>query len=195
VSGRLGAAWAALSATSVSDVSEFKHLWTQGGLERTDDDVELLGRATVEGGPVGRVWSGCTDSQEVEEFWRCLESGGRRIGPLLAAMLSDLTAALALRTLGLRRFLALVSRLVASSSWGSSPSDCPSTSRRPDGYELVALRVRLEFVCQAAIGSWTKSRQWDTHRTWFSSARSTRCSPAKVNGVWPANDAWLRAAL
>jgi len=60
VSGRLGAAWAALSATSASDVSEFKHLWTQGGLERTDDDVELLGRATAEGGPVGRVWSGCT---------------------------------------------------------------------------------------------------------------------------------------
>jgi hypothetical protein len=49
--------------------------------------------------------------------------------------------------------------------------------------------------CQAATGSWTKSRQWETQRTWLSSARATVCPPAKANGVWPSNDAWLRAAL
>ena len=48
---------------------------------------------------------------------------------------------------------------------------------------------------QAATGSWTRSRQWETQRTLFSSARATVCPPAKVNGVWPSNDAWLRAAL
>ena len=49
--------------------------------------------------------------------------------------------------------------------------------------------------CQAATGSWTRSRQWETQRTWFRSAGATVCPPAKVNGVWPSNDAWLRAAL
>ena len=49
--------------------------------------------------------------------------------------------------------------------------------------------------CQAATGSWTKSRQWETQRTLFSSARATMCPPAKVNGVWPFNDAWLRTSL
>jgi hypothetical protein len=48
---------------------------------------------------------------------------------------------------------------------------------------------------QAATGSWTRSRQWETQRTLFSSARATVCPSAKVNGVWPSNDAWLRAAL
>jgi hypothetical protein len=37
--------------------------------------------------------------------------------------------------------------------------------------------------------------QWETQRTLFSSARATVVSPAKVNGVWPSSDAWLRAAL
>ena len=49
--------------------------------------------------------------------------------------------------------------------------------------------------CQAATGSWTKSRQWETERTLFSSARATMWPPAKVNGVWPFNDAWLRTSL
>jgi hypothetical protein len=31
----------------------------------------------------------------------------------------------------------------------------------------------------------TKSRQWETQRISFSSARATVCPPAKVNGVWP----------
>ena len=48
---------------------------------------------------------------------------------------------------------------------------------------------------QAATGSWTKARQWETERTLFSSARATMCPPAKVNGVWPFNDAWLRTSL
>ena len=49
--------------------------------------------------------------------------------------------------------------------------------------------------CQAATGSWTKSRQWETQRTLFSSARATMCPPTKVDGVWPFNDAWLRTSL
>ena len=49
--------------------------------------------------------------------------------------------------------------------------------------------------CQAATGSWTKARQWETERTSFSSARATMCRPAKGNGVWPFNDAWLRTSL
>jgi hypothetical protein len=40
------------------------------------------------------------------------------------------------------------------------------------------------------------SRQWETHRTWFKSAWTTVRRPlVKVTGVWPSNDAWLRAAL
>jgi hypothetical protein len=39
------------------------------------------------------------------------------------------------------------------------------------------------------------SRQWETQRTLFSSARATVCPPAKANGGRPSNDAWLRAAL
>ena len=49
--------------------------------------------------------------------------------------------------------------------------------------------------CQAATGSWTKSRQWEIQRTLFSSVRATVWPPAKVNGVWPFNDAWLRTSL
>ena len=44
-------------------------------------------------------------------------------------------------------------------------------------------------------GSWTKSRQWETQRTLFRSARATMRPPTKVNGVWPFNDAWLRTSL
>ena len=60
-------------------------------------------------------------------------------------------------------------------------------------FSAVACPSRIR--CQAATGSWTRSRQWETQRTLFSSARATVCPPAKVNGVWPSNDAWLRAAL
>ena len=65
-----------------------------------------------------------------------------------------------------------------SSEHSGSVSTCPS-------------RIR----CQAATGSWTKSRQWETQRTLFSSARATMCPPTKVDGVWPFNDAWLRTSL
>ena len=60
----------------------------------------------------------------------------------------------------------------------ATPATCPS-------------RIR----CQTATGSWTKSRQWETQRTLFSSARATMWPPAKVDGVWPFNDAWLRTSL
>ena len=66
---------------------------------------------------------------------------------------------------------------------------------------LVPLRWSLlatcpsRIRCQPATGSWTKSRQWETQRTLFSSARATMWPPAKVDGVWPFNDAWLRTSL
>jgi len=50
-------------------------------------------------------------------------------------------------------------------------------------------------LSRAATGSWTRLLQWETQRTLFSSAQATLCPPAKVSGVWPSNDAWLRAAL
>ena len=59
----------------------------------------------------------------------------------------------------------------------------------------------IDYTCpsrirgQAATGSWTRSLQWETRRTWFRSAGTTVFSPAKVSGVWPSNDAWPRAAL
>ena len=46
--------------------------------------------------------------------------------------------------------------------------------------------------CQAATGSWTKARQWETERTLFSSARATMCPPARVNGVWPVGGELVR---
>ena len=60
----------------------------------------------------------------------------------------------------------------------ATPATCPS-------------RIR----CQTATGSWTKSRQWETQRTLFSSARAPMWPPTKVDGVWPFNDAWLRPSL
>ena len=60
----------------------------------------------------------------------------------------------------------------------ATPATCPS-------------RIR----CQTATGSWTKSWQWETQRTLFSSARATMWPPTKVDGVWPFNDAWLRTSL
>ena len=49
--------------------------------------------------------------------------------------------------------------------------------------------------CQAATGSWTKSRQWEAERTLFSSARATHVSAGEGQHVWPFNDAWLRTSL
>jgi hypothetical protein len=37
---------------------------------------------------------------------------------------------------------------------------------------------------QSATGSWRRSLQWETHRTWFRSAGATVCLPANVSGVW-----------
>ena len=61
----------------------------------------------------------------------------------------------------------------------------------PDHVDTCPSRIR----CQAATGSWTRSRQWETQRTWFRSAGATVCPPANVSGVWPSNEAWQRAAL
>ena len=60
---------------------------------------------------------------------------------------------------------------------------------------IADVRDAVRAYHEAAMGSWTRSRQRETQRTLFSSARATVCSPAKVNGVWPSSDAWLRAAL
>ena len=66
--------------------------------------------------------------------------------------------------------------------------------RYDTGRPRAAIRLRISqprttcpsrIRCQAATGSWTKSRQWETQRTLFSSARATVRPPAKVNGVWP----------
>jgi hypothetical protein len=67
----------------------------------------------------------------------------------------------------------------------------PNTARGAHGRLTRPSRIRR----QAATGSWTRSRQWETQRTLFSSARATGSPAAKVNGVWPSSDAWLRAAL
>ena len=67
----------------------------------------------------------------------------------------------------------------------------PQITHRP----LATLTCPSRIRCQAATGSWTKSRQWETQRTLFSSARATMCPPTKVDGVWPFNDAWLRTSL
>ena len=49
--------------------------------------------------------------------------------------------------------------------------------------------------CQAATGSRTRSRQWETHCRWLKSAGATVCPRTNVSGVWPFNDAWQRAVL
>jgi hypothetical protein len=59
------------------------------------------------------------------------------------------------------------------------------------GREACGSRIR----CQAATGSWTRSWQWETHRTRLRSVEATTCPPSKVSGVWPSNEAWERAAL
>ena len=62
---------------------------------------------------------------------------------------------------------------------------------RDDFVDACWSRIR----CQAATGSWTRSLQWETQRTWFRSAGTAVCPLAKASGVWPSNDAWRRAAL
>src|SRR5215831_3832476 len=57
-----------------------------------------------------------------------------------------------------------------------------------------ACRSRIP-CCQAATGSWTRSRQCETQRTWFRSAGATVFPSANVSGVRPSKDAWQRAAL
>ena len=49
--------------------------------------------------------------------------------------------------------------------------------------------------CQAATGSCTRSRQWETQRTPFRCAEAPVRPPANVSGVWPSKEAWQRAAL
>src|ERR1700681_2534506 len=58
---------------------------------------------------------------------------------------------------------------------------------------LWAVPACASRICrQAASASWTRSRQWETQRTLFSSALAIVWPPAtNVNGVWPSNDAWL----
>ena len=55
-----------------------------------------------------------------------------------------------------------------------SKSPCESTAapRMVPVWRPCSSRIR----CQAATGSWTKSRQWETERTLFSSARATHVS-------------------
>ena len=65
----------------------------------------------------------------------------------------------------------------------------------PGRIRKVAVACRSRIRCQAATGSWTRSLQWETQRTWLRSARAFVCPPTKVAGVWPFNDAWQRAAL
>ena len=64
-----------------------------------------------------------------------------------------------------------------------------------NGPEIIDFRpVRLEFVVRPrwkldqarAVGYQTHIVQLGT---------SAMCPPAKVSGVWPSNDAWLRAAF
>jgi hypothetical protein len=43
--------------------------------------------------------------------------------------------------------------------------------------------------CQAATGSWTRSLQWETQRTWFKSAGATVFPSPNVSGVWPSKEA------
>ena len=80
----------------------------------------------------------------------------------------------------------------ADRSCRSAPQVCRRTGDSLlDHYTLTG----LEFVVRPPPGSWTKARQWETERTLFSSARATMCPLAKVNSVWPFNDAWLRTSL
>src|SRR5262249_9642599 len=58
-----------------------------------------------------------------------------------------------------------------------------------------ARSCRSRIRCQAATGSWTRSVQWKTQRTWFRSAEATGALSANVSGVRPPNEAWQRIPL
>jgi hypothetical protein len=82
------------------------------------------------------------------------------------------------------------------------PSVCRSTEMACDAFwRLGTSRSQTprgcpsRIRCQAATGSCTRLRQWETHRTLFKSAGATVFPSTKVSGAWPSNDAWLRAAL
>jgi len=49
--------------------------------------------------------------------------------------------------------------------------------------------------CQAATGSWTKRRQWETQPKWFNSARERERPTAAGGGVRPCSDRMQSAAL
>ena len=80
------------------------------------------------------------------------------------------------------------------------PQTQPRRQANAPKHEDGQIAQRRDRTCpsrirsQAATGSWT-SRQWETQGTLFSSARATMCPLAKVNGVWPFNDAWPRTSL
>jgi hypothetical protein len=61
----------------------------------------------------------------------------------------------------------------------ASGGSCPRVCAIADA---CGSRVR----CQAATGSWTRSLQCETHRTWFNSTGATVFPSANVSGVWPS---------
>ena len=77
--------------------------------------------------------------------------------------------------------------------WTQATARGQAGSRNGEWPAYGACRSRIPG--QAATGSWTRSLQWETQRTWFKTAGFVLCPPAKVSGVWPSNDTWLRAAL
>jgi len=85
-----------------------------------------------------------------------------------------------------------LTRVTSSASSGVGTSARRRSGKSPTSDSATACGSRIR--CQAATGSWTRSRQWETHRTWFKSAWAAVRPSAKVIGVWPSNDAWLRAA-
>jgi hypothetical protein len=67
---------------------------------------------------------------------------------------------------------------------------CPDSSEDHDGCDKRIYSLWVSKSLSAAVGSWTRSLQWETQRTWFRSAGATTgCPPAKVSGVWPSNEA------
>ncbi|MGI9332777.1 MAG: hypothetical protein ACR2RL_06410 [Gammaproteobacteria bacterium] len=111
------------------------------------------------------------------------------------ALLADLTAFLwlllrphrgvAAENLFLRRQLAMYRQR------GVEPRRTGATTR----IALVVLACRSRIRLQAAIGSWTNSRQCDTQRKSSSSAGLTISLVVTPNGVLPSNDAWTRSVL
>ena len=83
---------------------------------------------------------------------------------------------------------------------GRQPPDLPVSCARCVGACTRSLTaqdppVSISIRRQAATGSCTRSRQWDTQLTWFRSAGVTVFPSVNVNGVRPSKEAWQRAAL